>query len=70
MTSYVLDTPEKIARFRLLTLRQALKLEIQGMRGRFNAYAIIKQETGLKGTRQAVFNQLSKLLDKETQSCV
>ena len=66
----ILDTPEKIQRFRLLTLRQALKLEIQGMRGRFNAYQIIKQETGLKGNKQAVFNQLSKLLDKETQSCV
>ena len=66
----VLDTPEQIARFRLLTLRQALKLEIMGFRGRFNAYQTIKQETGLKGNKQAVFNQLTKLLDKETQSCV
>lgn len=61
----ILDTPEKIARFRLLTLRQALKLELSGMRGKFNAYQIIKQETGLKGTRQAVFNQLSSLLEKQ-----
>ena len=60
----VLDTPEKIERFRLLTLRQALRLEMMGLRGRFNAYAIIKQELGIKGTRESVFNQLSRLLDK------
>ena len=45
----VLDTPEQIAEFRLHTLHKMLKLEILGMtrRGQ-SAYAIIKQETGLK----------------------
>ena len=66
----VLDTPEKIKRFRLLTLRKALELEIMGYGGRCNAYDIIKRETGLKGSRKQVYNQLSKLLDKEVTQCV
>jgi len=66
MSSAILDTPEQIATFRLLTLRQMLKLEMKGMkcsRGR-TAYSIIKEELGLKGTRESVFNQLSELLGK------
>jgi hypothetical protein len=56
----------QIAVFRLLTLRQMLKLEMQGMKrhGR-SAYSIIKSEFGLKGNRESVFNQLSNLLGKE-----
>ncbi len=44
-----------IARFRLIALKGALKLEILGMkrRGR-SAYSIIKQEFGLKGSRESV----------------
>jgi len=64
--SAILDTPEQIAMFRLLTLRQMLKLEMKGMkcsRGR-TAYSIIKTELRLKGTRESVFNQLSGLLGK------
>jgi hypothetical protein len=46
---------------RLLTLRQALKLEMMGMKKRGkSAYAILNQE-GFKGTRQEVFDQLSEL---------
>ena len=63
--SAVLDTPEQINHFRLLTLRQMLKLELLGMsrRGR-SAYAIIKEELGLKGSKQSVFDQLSAILGK------
>lgn len=63
----ILDQPEQIEHFRLLTLRQALKLELKGLkmsRGR-TAYSIIKSELGLKGSREAVFKQLSALLGKE-----
>jgi|TARA_B110001454_G_scaffold208395_1_gene220836 hypothetical protein len=57
----VLDTPEQIAEFRLHTLHKMLKLEILGMarRGQ-SAYAIIKQETGLKGSKQKVYDELSE----------
>ena len=59
----VLDTPEQIAEFRLRTLHKMILLEIMGMtrRGR-SAYAIVKQETGLKGSRQKVYDQLTQLL--------
>jgi hypothetical protein len=65
MNSAILDTPEQIATFRLLTLRQMLKLEMLGMtRSGRSAYSIIKQELGLKGSKQSVFNQLSTMLGK------
>lgn len=61
----ILDTPDQIARFRLLTLRAALRLEIAGMkrsRGP-SAYAILKKE-GFAGTRAAVLAELNNILEK------
>jgi hypothetical protein len=56
----VITNPDHIAQMRILTLRQALKLEMLGMkRGGKSAYAILKSE-GYKGTRQAIFDQLSE----------
>jgi len=54
---------ENIDAFRLRTLHKMLKLEILGMtrRGQ-SAYAIIKQETGLKGSKQKVYDQLTEKL--------
>ena len=62
----VLHEQEQIAMYRLLTLRQMLKLELLGMkrRGR-SAYSIIKSELGLKGSRETVFKELSTLLGKD-----
>ena len=61
----MLHEEEQIAMFRLLTLRQALKLEMLGMKrhGR-SAYSIIKEELGLKGSRETVFKTLSEILGK------
>lgn len=61
----VISGKENITLFRLLTLRTALKLEIEGMRkhGR-SAYAIIKKEFGLKGSRQTVYEQFDKLVEE------
>jgi len=61
----MLNTTNQIEHFRLLTLRQMLKLELIGMKrsGR-SAYSIIKAELGLKGNKQSVFNQLSEMLGK------
>lgn len=63
--SLMLDAPDQIEHFRLLTLRQMLRLELIGMKrsGR-SAYSIIKDELGLKGNKQSVFNQLSEMLGK------
>ena len=55
-----ITNPEQIAQVRILILRQALKLEMMGMkRGGKSAYAILKAE-GYKGTRQAIFDQLTE----------
>lgn len=61
----MLNTPNQIEHFRLLTLRQMLKLELLGMKrsGR-SAYTIIKGELGLKGNKKSVFDQLSDMLGK------
>ena len=61
----ILDTPDQIARFRLLTLRAALRLEIAGMKRSRGpgAYAILKKE-GFTGTRAAVLAELNNILEK------
>ena len=58
-----IDKPEQIAEFRMKTLHKMLKLEILGMtrRGQ-SAYSIIKQETGFKGSKQKVYDQLGTIL--------
>lgn len=59
----ILDTPDQIARYRLATLRAALRLEILGMkrsRGP-SAYAILKKE-GFTGTRADILEQINKIL--------
>jgi hypothetical protein len=57
----MLTTPDQIQGARLLTLRQALKLEIKGMRrtGK-SAYSILR-EMGYSGTRDEVLAQLDKI---------
>ena len=60
----VLDKPELKEGFRLLQLKSALKLELIGMkmwRGQ-SAYARIKEEFGLRGSKQKVFDQFEELL--------
>jgi hypothetical protein len=59
----IANTPEQIAAFRLLALRQALNLEIKGLKRRGkSASAIIKQEFNLKGTKQSVADQYEAIL--------
>lgn len=50
---------------RLITLKHALSLECKGMQARrgFSAYATIKREFGLKGNKQSVLDQFTKLLE-------
>jgi hypothetical protein len=61
--STLLTTPEEISGARLITLRGALKLELLGMkrRGR-SAYSIIKEEFGLKGNKQKVYDQFDLIV--------
>ena len=61
-----ISDPDKIALFRLGTLRTGLKLELAGMRraGR-SAYSILKTEYGYSGTRAAVLAAV--ITDIQTQ---
>jgi len=49
--------------FRMLTLHKMLKLEIQGLKFRTSALAVLKKE-GYTGNRKQVYEQLSKDLGK------
>lgn len=59
----VLDTPEQIQGFRMLTLLAGLKLEVRGLRksGR-SCYQIVKAEFGLTGTRRKVLADFEELI--------
>ena len=53
----------EVKKARLLALRQALKLEIQGIkvvRGT-TAYAIIKKEFGWSGSRETILNKMNEV---------
>jgi len=60
----IADTPENIALYKLLALRAGLKLEVLGMKGRFNAYVIVKREFGFKGTKKEVLDQLNSYIQE------
>ena len=62
----VLKTPEAINAFRVLALKSALSMEIQGLkrRGR-SVYSIVKEEFGFKGNRQKVLAQLEEYIETE-----
>ena len=59
-------TGDDIQIYRLLTIRQGLKLEINGMRltrGGSTCYSIARREFGFKGNRAKVLAQLNDYID-------
>jgi len=61
-------TGDQIPEFRKRVLLRGLKLELKGMklsRGR-SCYSIIKNEFNLKGSRQSVFDQISELINGDS----
>ena len=62
----ILDTPNQIEAFRQRTLLRGLKLELSGMKISRGAscYSIIKQDFGLKGNKQKVYDQFKQLLER------
>ena len=71
MTS-VLDKPAQIEMFRYKTLLKGLRLEMVGMkmsRGQ-SCYSIIKQEFGLKGSKQKVYDQFKLMLEQVNERAV
>ena len=62
----VYDTPKAIEGYRQRVLLKGLEAELRGMklsRGR-SCYSIIKEEFGLKGSKQKVYDQFKKALTK------
>ena len=60
----VYDTPEAINAYRNQVLLRGLQAEVRGMkltRGR-SCYSVIKEQFGLKGNKQKVLDQFTKLL--------
>lgn len=61
----VYDTPEAITAYRQRVLLKGLEAELRGMqlsRGR-SCYSVIKEEYGLKGNKQKVYDQFKQLLE-------
>lgn len=59
----VITGADDIGKFRILAIRGTLKLELKGIkmiRGR-SAFARIKEEFGLKGRNQAVYDAFCKM---------
>lgn len=57
--------PEHIKHFRHLALLKGLQVELAGLKlGRGpSCYSIIKREFGLRGNRQTVYDQFSKMIN-------
>ena len=60
----IIDNPNHIELYTMLVRKQALKLEIYGMktRGR-SAYALIKEMYNLKGSKQKVLEQFTAIIE-------
>ena len=60
-----MSTVTNPAAYRLLALKHALRLEVLGLRhSRGSAYATIKREFGLRGSKQAVSAAFDALVAK------
>ena len=59
----MIGNPDNVELYRWQVLKQALKMEILGMKRRGkSAYSIIKEEFNLKGNKQKVLKQLEEIL--------
>jgi hypothetical protein len=62
--SFTLQGDEQMRGARLLTRRAGLRMELKGLRMTrgVSCYALVKQETGLKGSKQKVYDQFEVML--------
>jgi hypothetical protein len=74
----VIEGIDRVRMSQALTLRQALKLELLGLKGLWachkrhdrSAYAIVKDTFGFKGNRKTVLDQLNQWIEQESQRLV
>ena len=64
----VIEQPNEIAMWRLCALKEALKLEVLGMkrRGR-SVYMIVKEKFGFKGSKARVLEQLEEVINQRKE---
>ena len=65
----IADTPQQIELYQMLVLRQALKLEMMGLKmskGK-TAYSAIKKIFHLNGNRQKVLDTFNEIIDATKQ---
>ncbi len=70
--SITIDGDDAMKLYRMLTLKSGLKLELLGMRmtrGK-TCYARIKEEFGLKGTKQRVAEQFEALVAEQNSRVI
>lgn len=69
--TFVLDTPEEIAFFRLISIRGACKLHMLGMRhsawGGRSPVALAKRTYAIKGNAASVVAQLDLMIERQQQ---
>jgi hypothetical protein len=66
MEAIVIDTPQGIRVFHMLSQKYALHLELMGIKNsRGSVYAHIKRTYGLRGNKQSVYAQFCDLCEKE-----
>lgn len=58
----IIETPEGIEAFRLLSCYERMKLELRGLRFRINTFPAIKREFGFKGSNAKVLEQYEAML--------
>ena len=60
----IIDNPNHIELYRMMVQKQALILEMNNMktRGR-SAYSLIKEQYNLKGSKQKVLEQFTKMIE-------
>jgi len=61
---FTLQGEDQMLGARLLTMRAGLRMELKGLRMTrgVSCYALVKQETGLKGSKQKVYDQFEVML--------
>lgn len=56
---------EQTRNYQILAMRQALKLEMIGLKhSRGSVYALVKKRFGFKGNKQRVLEQLNEYIEK------
>ena len=60
----IIDNPNHIELYQMMVQKQALKLEIYGLKTRGkSAYVLIKEIYKLKGSKQKVLEQFTKMIE-------